>query len=76
LGVEIGPGAGWLSAAVLREFPEAGILGLDGSPEMLRTAAEVLAPHRDRAELRGATIRPGLHTMICILAIARSHVFG
>jgi tRNA (cmo5U34)-methyltransferase len=52
LGVEIGTGAGWLSAAVLREFSKARILGLDGSPEMLRTAAEWLGHYGDRAELR------------------------
>lgn len=50
--VEIGTGAGWLSAAVLREFPKARILGLDGSHEMLRTAEEQLAPYEDRVELR------------------------
>jgi SAM-dependent methyltransferase len=52
LGVEIGAGAGWLSAAVLREYSKARILGLDGSPGMLRAAAELLAPYGDRAELR------------------------
>jgi tRNA (cmo5U34)-methyltransferase len=52
LGVEIGTGAGWLSAAVLREFSKARILGLDGSPDMLRTAAELLEHYGDRAELR------------------------
>ena len=51
LAVEIGTGAGWLSAAVLREFPESRVLGLDGSPAMLR-AAERIAPYGDRAELR------------------------
>ena len=50
--VEIGTGAGWLSAAVLRAFPKARILGLDGSPEMLETAEEQLAPYGARAELR------------------------
>jgi len=50
--VEIGTGAGWLSAAVLRAFPKARILGLDGSPEMLKTAEGQLAPYGDRAELR------------------------
>src|SRR5918912_1533313 len=50
--VEIGTGAGWLSAAVLREFPRVRILGLDGSPEMLEAAEERLAPYRERAELR------------------------
>jgi tRNA (cmo5U34)-methyltransferase len=52
LGVEIGTGAGWLSAAVLREFSRARILGLDGSPEMLETAAKLLTPYGERVELR------------------------
>jgi tRNA (cmo5U34)-methyltransferase len=52
LGVELGTGSGWLSAAVLREFPKARILGLDGSQEMLRTAAELLGHYGNRAELR------------------------
>ena len=52
LSVEIGAGAGWLSAAVLREHSKARILGLDGSPEMLKEAAQTLAPYRDRVELR------------------------
>jgi trans-aconitate methyltransferase len=52
LAVEIGTGSGWLSAAVLSEFPNARILGLDGSPEMLKRAAQLLAPYGDRAELR------------------------
>ncbi len=53
LGVEIGTGTGWLSAAVLREFSKARILGFDGSPEMLRIAGELLGHYyEDRAELR------------------------
>jgi tRNA (cmo5U34)-methyltransferase len=51
-GVELGTGTGWLSAAVLREFPKARMLGLDGSPEMLKKAAQLLASYGDRAELR------------------------
>jgi tRNA (cmo5U34)-methyltransferase len=50
--VEIGTGAGWLSAAVLREFSKAHVLGLDGSPEMLLAAAKLLGQFGDRAELR------------------------
>lgn len=50
--VEIGIGTGWLSAAVLREFPEARVIGLDGSPAMLRAAGELLAPYKERVELR------------------------
>jgi tRNA (cmo5U34)-methyltransferase len=52
LAVEIGTGTGWLSAAVLREYPKARILGLDGSPQMLEKAAQLLAPYRYRVELR------------------------
>src|SRR4028119_211385 len=52
LGAEIGTGAGWLSAAVLRKFPKARIVGFDGSPEMLRTAAGLLAPCGARAGRR------------------------
>ena len=51
LGVEIGTGAGWLSAAVLREFPKARMMGLDGSSEMLRKTGDLLAPYGERAEL-------------------------
>ena len=50
--VEIGTGSGWLSAAVLREFPKARILGLDGSPQMLKEAAQLLGQYAERAELR------------------------
>ena len=52
LAVEIGTGSGWLSAAVLREFSKAQILGLDGSPEMLKKAAQLLGQYAGRAELR------------------------
>jgi len=52
LGVELGTGTGWLSAALLREFPKVRILGLDGSPQMLNEAAQLLAPYGDRADLR------------------------
>ena len=52
IGVEIGTGTGWLSAAVLREFPRARMMALDGSPEMLRRTGELLAPYGERAELR------------------------
>jgi tRNA (cmo5U34)-methyltransferase len=52
VGVELGTGTGWLSAAVLREFPEARMIGLDGSSQMLAKAGELLAPHGERAELR------------------------
>ena len=52
VGVEIGTGAGWLSAAVLGAFPRARMVGLDGSPKMLHAAGELLAAYQDRVELR------------------------
>lgn len=52
LGVEIGIGTGWLSAAVLRRFTQARMLGLDGSTVMLKIASERLAEYKDRVELR------------------------
>jgi tRNA (cmo5U34)-methyltransferase len=52
LAVELGVGGGWLSAAILERFPRARVLGLDGSPTMLRETAELLAPFGDRFELR------------------------
>jgi tRNA (cmo5U34)-methyltransferase len=52
VGVEIGTGTGWLCAAVLRTFPGARMVGLDGSKEMLRVAGDVLVAYQDRAELR------------------------
>jgi SAM-dependent methyltransferase len=50
--VELGTGAGWLSAAVLRRFEKARVIGLDGSPTMLRQTAQALTPYGDRVELR------------------------
>jgi trans-aconitate methyltransferase len=52
LAVELGVGSGWLSAAILGQFPAARVLGLDGSPTMLREAAAKLQPFAGRFELR------------------------
>jgi SAM-dependent methyltransferase len=51
-GVEIGTGQGWLTEAILRRFPAARMIGLDGSETMLRTAEATLAPYPGRFELR------------------------
>ncbi len=51
-GVEIGVGAGWLTDAILRAYPRARMIGLDGSPTMLDAARTLLAPHADRFEPR------------------------
>ncbi len=50
--VEIGTGAGWLSAALLHRFPAAHVIGLDGSPTMLRETANRLAPFGDQVGLQ------------------------
>ncbi|SRR5579883_2718692 len=50
--VELGCGDGGLAAAMLRHFPRATYLGLDGSPTMLRAAAERLEPFGQRVTLR------------------------
>ncbi|HET8627717.1 MAG TPA: class I SAM-dependent methyltransferase, partial [Thermomicrobiales bacterium] len=52
LAVELAVGAGWLSEAILARFPRARVLGLDGSPAMLRETAVRLRPYADRVELR------------------------
>ncbi len=52
LTVELGVGGGWLSAAILERFPYARILGLDGSPTMLRETDARLQPFAGRYELR------------------------
>lgn len=52
LAVELGVGEGWLSEAILERFPAARVLGLDGSPTMLRTAEERLRSYARRFETR------------------------
>lgn len=52
LAVELGVGGGWLSAAILERFPNARILGLDGSPTMLRETDACLQTFAGRYELR------------------------
>jgi trans-aconitate methyltransferase len=52
LAVELGVGAGWLSEAILERFPRARVLGLDGSPAMLRETAARSRPYAGRVELR------------------------
>lgn len=50
--VELASGAGWLSAAMLERFPNASILALDGSEEMLAETARALQPFPGRWETR------------------------
>jgi tRNA (cmo5U34)-methyltransferase len=51
-GVELGTGAGWLTEGILRRFPRARMIGLDGSEAMRQTTARLLAPFSDRFEVR------------------------
>jgi SAM-dependent methyltransferase len=51
LGVELGVGDGWLSEAILRAYPAARVVALDGSPAMLERAGARLATFGDRAQV-------------------------
>lgn len=50
--VDIGTGQGWLSEAIVRAFPAARVIALDGSPAMLDAAGRLLAPFAGRVETR------------------------
>jgi SAM-dependent methyltransferase len=52
LAVELGVGGGWLSEAILARFPAARMVGLDGSPTMVRATASRLRPFGGRFEPR------------------------
>ncbi|MCA1722987.1 MAG: class I SAM-dependent methyltransferase [Thermomicrobia bacterium] len=51
-GVEIGHGQGWLMDALLRHYPHARMIGVDGSEAMRVAATAALAPHAGRFDLR------------------------
>jgi tRNA (cmo5U34)-methyltransferase len=51
-GVELGTGAGWLTEGILRRYPNATMIGLDGSEAMRRETAARLAPFGARAAIR------------------------
>lgn len=51
-GVEIGHGQGWLMDAILHQFPNARMIGVDGSDAMRDAATTLLAPHAGRFDLR------------------------
>jgi len=52
LAVELGVGSGWLCEAILQRFPAARVLGLDGSPTMLRETEVRLRRFAGRFEPR------------------------
>jgi SAM-dependent methyltransferase len=51
-GVELGSGQGWLIEMILRRYPQARMIGLDGSETMLHAAAETTASFKNRVEFR------------------------
>ena len=52
LGVEIGAGQGWMTDAILQQYPRARMIAVDGSATMRAAAKALLAPHAGRYELR------------------------
>jgi tRNA (cmo5U34)-methyltransferase len=50
-GVEIGHGEGWLMDAILRHYPHAQMIGVDGSDAMRDAARIALEPHAGRFDL-------------------------
>jgi len=50
--VELCPGEGWLTQALLERFPEATVLALDGSPAMLDSTRAAAGSHAARLETR------------------------
>ena len=77
-GVELAPGAGWLTNGILSRFPHARMIGLDGSPAMLEATRSTLGANVDRADLRlfrledpawPDTLPDGLRCIVSSLAI-------
>ena len=50
-GVEIGHGQGWLMDGILGQYPNARMIGVDGSDAMCDAATALLAPHAGRFAL-------------------------
>jgi tRNA (cmo5U34)-methyltransferase len=81
-GVELGTGQGWLTEAILRRYPKARMIGLDGSETMLRATADLLAPYSGRYELRSfrledhqwrAALPDGLRCVVSSLVVHHLH---
>lgn len=82
VGVEIGTGQGWLMEAILRRYPAARMIGLDGSETMLLATEATLAPYPGRFELRAfrlegdgwvAALPDGLRCVVSSLVIHHLH---
>ena len=52
VGAELGTGQGWLTSAILENYPRARMIGLDGSEAMLQATVEATAAFGDRFEGR------------------------
>jgi tRNA (cmo5U34)-methyltransferase len=52
IGAELGTGQGWLTTAILRSYPYARMIGLDGSEMMLAATTEATSAFGDRFEGR------------------------
>ena len=82
--LDVGCGEGLLSEALLERFPEARVVGLDGSPRMLRRATERTAAFEDRftaepfaLEDRGWRRRAEpVHAVVSSLVIHHLHAGG
>jgi tRNA (cmo5U34)-methyltransferase len=52
VGVELGMGQGWLTTSILRNYPNAKMIGLDGSEVMLAATKQAAGSYGDRFEGR------------------------
>jgi len=77
-GVELAPGAGWLTNGILSRFSHARMIGLDGSPAMMEATKSTLGVNASRADLRlfrledpawPDTLPDGLRCIVSSLAI-------
>lgn len=80
--LELGCGQGALGATILRCFPHASVVALDGSEEMLARAAALLHPHGERAttglfELSSSEWRAQVEGAGCVVSsLALHHLDG
>jgi len=76
--VELCPGEGWLTRALLERFAEARVLALDGSPAMLKSSRAAAGSHTARLETRAFDLMAedwrdldggGVHAVVSSLAV-------
>jgi len=59
IGVELGTGQGWLTTTILKNYPNAKMIGLDGSEVMLEATKEAAGAFGDRFEGRIFRLKEG-----------------